>query len=93
MTEITKEILVNWWIKYSKVIYSLDELEKFESIIDKYGVQKVFTAVIASFLVEDGSPTTLLMAIRADCIEKFFDCIPEELDEKVSKIVLNQLLC
>ena len=90
-TEITKDFLINWWVECSKVIYSPDELKQFEDIIDKYGVEKIYTVVITSFLVEDGSPTTLLMAMRDDGVEILLDFISERLGDVISKVILDQI--
>ena len=47
---IEKGLLMHWWHYYGKVIYTLDELEKFEKIIDDYGVDKVLDAAVASYV-------------------------------------------
>lgn len=74
--EITKELLLHWWHYYGKCIYTLEEIEQFREIINKYGTEKVFDAVITSVICDDGSPTTLLLAIRKNVVEEFFKSIP-----------------
>ena len=78
--EITKEILFHWWHHCGKVFYSLAELEQFSEIIDKYGTEKVFDAVIASLICDDGSPTPLLLGIRQNKVEEFFKSLPTSSD-------------
>lgn len=74
---MTKELLMHWWRYYGKVIYTLEELEKFSALIDKYGVEKISELVVASYVTSDGSPTTLLMSIRKNCVEKLLDTLPD----------------
>ena len=78
--EITKEILFHWWHHCGKGFYSLAELEQFSEIIDKYGTEKVFDAVIASLICDDGSPTPLLLGIRQNKVEEFFKSLPTSSD-------------
>ncbi|MFR2570515.1 MAG: hypothetical protein ACLS90_02240 [Clostridia bacterium] len=74
---IEKGLLMHWWHYYGKVIYTLDELEKFEKIIDDYGVDKVLDAAVASYVLGDGSPTVILMSIRVGTIKKLFESLPD----------------
>lgn len=75
--ECTKELLLHWWHYYGKQIYTFAELEKFSEIIDEYGVDKVLNAALASYLWEDGSPSTILLAIRSNCIAELFESLPD----------------
>jgi len=66
---IEKRHLIFWWHNYVKLIYTFEELEKFEKIIDTYGIDKMLDAAIASFICQDGSPTFILMSIRTEKVE------------------------
>jgi len=80
---IEKGLLMHWWHYYGKCPYTLEELEKFEEVIDQYGTDKVLEAAIASYVCFDGSPTVMLQCIRADSVQKMFDSLPniEEMSE------------
>ena len=39
--KVNKELLIHWWHYYGTTIYTFDELQKFERIIDKYGPDRV----------------------------------------------------
>ena len=75
--EITKGLLMHWWHYYGKCIYSLAELEKFEKVIDEYGVEKVLDVAVASYVYDDGSPTIMLVNIRQDSVKKLFESLPD----------------
>ena len=74
---VDKNLLTFWWQYYGKVIYTLAELQEFLKIIDQYGAEKVFDAVVASYLTGDGSPTTILLAIRKGLVKQLFDSLPD----------------
>lgn len=74
--EITKEILFHWWHHCGKRAYTFAEFEEFRNIIQKYGEDRVFDAVIASLICDDGSPTPLLLGIRQNKVEEFFKSLP-----------------
>jgi hypothetical protein len=74
--EITENLLLHWWHHYGKHLYNFAELEEFRNIIQKYGEDRVFDAVIASFICFDGSPTTLLLAMRDNSVEEYFEKLP-----------------
>lgn len=81
-----KELLLHWWHYYGKLMYTLKELEDFEAIIDKKGAEKVFEAVVGSFLYGDGSNTILLLSIRKNQVDELFKSLPnieEFSDDKV----------
>lgn len=73
---IEKPLLVHWWHYYGKGIYTFEELEKFDKIIDKYGAERVFDVAIASYICGDGSPTIMLKSIRNNCVKELFESLP-----------------
>ena len=75
--EIKKELLMHWWYYYGNCIYNLAELEKFEKVIDEYGVEKVLDVAVASYICGDGSPTNILMSIRTDTVKELFESLPD----------------
>ena len=75
--EITKGLLIHWWHHYGKFIYTLDELEEYEKVIDEYGKEKVLDAAIVSCICGDGSPTNILMSIRTDTVKELFESLPD----------------
>ena len=72
---IDKGLLLHWWHYYGKCIYTLEELNEFENIIDEYGVDKVLDAAIASYVFGDGSPTIILMSIRKGIVKELFESL------------------
>lgn len=76
-TKVGKGLLIHWWHYYGKAIYTFDELERFERLIDKKGVDKILDVAVASFIVGDGSPTALLMAIRDNKAEELLNSLPD----------------
>lgn len=76
MAIIDKGLLMHWWHYYGKCIYTGSELKKFGEIIDKYGAERVLDAAVASFILEDGSPTMILMSIRKNLVEELFKSLP-----------------
>lgn len=75
--KVDKGFLLFWWHYYGHYIYSLDESEKFERIIDEYGVEKVLQEAVASYITADGSPTPILAGIRRDKVKELFECLPD----------------
>ena len=98
--EVNKELLMRWWNGY----YSkkqMEETKKFEEIIEEYGVNKVIDAGVASYLLNDGSPYLILLAIRTDDLKTFFNLISEitykkkeekDFYEKIREIFINNIL-
>ena len=78
--EITENLLLHWWHHYGKRNYTFAEFEEFRNIIQKYGEDRVFDAVIASVICYDGSPTPLLLGIRQNKVEEFFKTLPTSSD-------------
>ena len=74
---MTKELLMHWWHYYGKAIYTFEDLEKFLSLIDKYGAEKISELVVASYISNDGSPTVLLFAIRHNQAENLLNTLPD----------------
>ena len=74
---IEKGLLLHWWHYYGRYIYTLDELKKFEEIIKKYGADRVFDVVVASYICGDGSPTVMLASIRDDAVDELFKSLPD----------------
>ena len=74
---IEKGLLIHWWHYYGKGIYTLAELEKFEEVIDEYGVEKVLDVAVASYICGDGSPTIMLASIRKDAVKELFESLPD----------------
>lgn len=85
-TTVDKNLLIHWWHYYGKCIYTLEELEKFEEIIEEYGTDKVLQAAVASYVCGDGSPTTILASIRKDKVKELFTSLPnvEEMEKENS---------
>ncbi len=95
--EITKGLLMHWWHYYGKCIYTLAELEKFEKVIDEYGVEKVLEAAVASYICDDGSPTAMLASIRQDYVKELLESLPdistwEEKDKEQYKAVRDKFI-
>ena len=83
---VEKGLLMHWWHYYGKCIYTLEELEKFEKIIDEYGADKVLDFAVTSYIISDGSPTILLGSIRNGVVEEMFQSLPDiETFDKVAK--------
>lgn len=74
---IEKGLLIHWWHYYGKSIYTLEELDKFEKVIDEYGRERTFDVVIASYIHGDSSPTIMLESIRRNSVKKLFEVTPE----------------
>ena len=74
---VEKGLLLHWWHYYGKEIYTLEELNKFEEIIDKYGTEKILEFAIASYIVSNGSPTIMLMSIRDNNTDEFIKALPD----------------
>ena len=95
--EIKKELLMHWWYYYGNCIYNLAELEKFEKVIDEYGVEKVLDVAVASYICGDGSPTIMLASIRRDSVKELFESLPdistwEEKDKEQYKAVRDEFV-
>lgn len=84
---IDKGLLLHWWHYYGKAIYTFDELMTFDKIIDEYGADKVLDVAVASFIMDDGSPTRMLMSIRANKVKELFESLPDfsKQDEEVQE--------
>jgi hypothetical protein len=72
-----KGLLLHWWHYYGKMIYTLDELEQFEGIIDKYGEDNVLEAAVLSYIMNDGSPSVILISIQQGNVEELFNTLPD----------------
>ena len=70
------DLLVHWWHYYGKYIYTYGELQKFLELLKK-DEEKILDVAVASYIIGDG-PTTLLMAIRNNEVEKLFDALPNK---------------
>ena len=95
--EITKGLLMHWWHYYGKHVYTFEELEKFEKVIDEYGVEKVLDFAVASYVYDDGSPTIMLLNIRQDTVKELFESLPdistwEENDKKQYKAMRDEFI-
>lgn len=75
--KVEKGLLLHWWHYYGQKLYSLAELQIFEAIIDKYGVDKILEVAIASFICSDGSPTVILDSIRRNDVGDLIDSLPD----------------
>ena len=86
--EVEKGLLLHWWHYYGKGIYTLAELDEFEKIIDKYGIDKVVEAAGASYITDDGSPTVMLECIRRNYVDELFATLPdiEKMNDKEKKM-------
>lgn len=76
--DITKEMLIHWWRWHFDwtVYYTKSELAAFENIIKKYGVDKVLQMGVTSYILFDGSPRIILIAIRNNSVEELFNSLP-----------------
>ncbi len=81
---IEKGLLIHWWHHYGKCIYTFEELEKFEKVIDEYGADRVIDVAIASYVCGDGSPTIMLTSIRKGAVKELFESLPDisKMEEK-----------
>lgn len=77
--EEQKNLLLHWWFYYGKSVFSLDELECFEKIIDD-DAQHAFDMAVVAFINNNDS-SILLSTMRA---QRF-----EELEKIVRDIVSN----
>lgn len=75
--EVEKELLMHWLHYHGNHIYTLEELLKFDEIIDKYGAGRVFDVAVASYIFEDGSPTAILASIRNNSVDDLFKSTPD----------------
>lgn len=80
--ETKKGLMLHWWHYYGKSIYTLEELEKFESLINN-NIEQVLEIAIANYMFGEG-PTPLLMAIRKNLVSKMLEVLPNitELSEE-----------
>ena len=74
---IDKNMIFHWWHYYGKSIYTLEELEELEKIIDTHGTEKVLELMVACYICGDGSSTILLSAIRENRVNELFDALPD----------------
>lgn len=83
-----KQLLIHWWKHFGFHEYTQAEFQKFIEIIEEYGVDKIFDAVIASYLFNDGSACVMLVAIRTDSVRELMDSLPvkEDMDEELLKL-------
>ena len=73
---VTKGLLIHWWHYYGKQIYTLQELEEFEKIIDEYGCERVLDVAVISYICGDGSPNIILRSMREDKVKEMFEALP-----------------
>ena len=77
MMTVTKGLLIHWWHYYGKSIYTLQELEDFEKVIDEYGEEKVLDVAVGSYICGDGSPNIILRSMREDKVKEMFESLPD----------------
>ena len=75
--EITKGLLFHWWHYYGSLTYTLQEFDQFNEIIDKFGEEKVFDFITASYMTSDGKNTILLLSIRKNVVNELFAALPD----------------
>lgn len=77
---ITTDLLLHWWQYYGKKSYTFDELEAFKKIIDERGAERVLDVVVYAYVLDDGSPTAILMSIQNNTVDDLFDSLPNIAD-------------
>ena len=94
--EEQKEFLNDWWHYYGKVIYTLEEWEQFNKLIDKDS-DKILEMAIAGYS-KGITSEPLIFAMRENKIEELFKTFPnlkEIKDEKFKeahKVLKNSLI-
>jgi hypothetical protein len=90
-----KKLLLHWWHYFGKVLYSLDELNQFNSMIDKNSNEVMMMAVLAYIYKQTSQP--IIASMREGKIEEFrailpiLDEEPKEIKEYFEKQELNLL--
>ena len=75
--EITKDLLVHWWIHYAIIPYTSEELEKFKEAIDVWGTQKIIDFITYYYPITEGKNILTICAIRANMISEMFETVPD----------------
>ena len=93
--EEKKTILNHWWHYYGKLLYSLDELERFNKLLDT-NCDDVFTTAICSY-TRGYSSQILISAMRQGKVDELFKVLPDtitddELRNRAYKALCNEFL-
>ena len=74
-----KELLEHWWVYYGKMLYTGEELEIFNEMVEKIPDQVLFIALISYLKGYSSQP--LLQAIREDNVDGLISLLPSYNDE------------
>lgn len=74
-------ILLYWWFWHE-----INFLSDFKRIIEKYGIDRVMNAVIILQIISDGSPRRMVLAIKRNGLDYFFDAMSNIYKLQVDKI-------
>ncbi|MBE6160336.1 MAG: hypothetical protein E7157_04755 [Lactobacillales bacterium] len=90
-------LLQHWWHYYGKILYTLDECEQFDSLLEK-DIDKIFIAAIGSFIIGLSSQP-LIDSMRRNNIDELLSALPEmkklednEMYHKVEVSLITQLV-
>ncbi len=73
--EEKKQLLNHWWYYYGKIIFTFEEWERFNELIDK-DADVVFEIAIASFL-NGYSSQVLISAMRQNKVDELIKTLPD----------------
>lgn len=71
-----RELLLHWWHYYGALMYTLQELEDFEKLMEQYGEEKILEVALASYIKGDGKNTILLLSMRQNKVEQLLHSLP-----------------
>lgn len=74
--ETKKELLNHWWYYYGKMIFTLDEWNKFNQLVEEKP-DLVFRAAVTSYLCGESSQM-LIMAMRNNKVDEYFSSLPNK---------------
>ena len=98
--EEKKELLNHWWHYYGKVLYTFDEWEQFNELIDKNS-NKIMELAVAGFICNI-TTQPLIAAMRKNQVDELLSTLPnlneikdekfKEEYEKIKNIVIRHLV-
>lgn len=82
--EEKKEILNHWWYYYGKLLLSLDEIEKFNKLLDS-NTDDIFVTALCGY-AQGLSSQVLIGAMRQGKVDELFGILPDfKNDEKLKE--------
>lgn len=96
----SESLLLHWFHYYGKSPYTLDELEKFKKVIDKYS-EKIFEFIFACNIAEIDPNVCMISAIRKDIVDLLFDSLPntnnfsdedKKMHDKIIKSIKDEII-